>query len=121
MRSEALQYFSENLRDKVIINKSINIPIILSFGVGGKKTYRGGAIYGKKSEIVRVLDILIHNAEYNNWGSPKKTDNENVIGYLNFKAKVYLDDTLENIRLSVQFQKGGKYYYNFEVNKIKNE
>ena len=66
-----------------------------------------------------MLPDLIKYAEYNNWGNPKATDGPNIIGYLNFKCKCMIDGKKENIRLAVQFQKGGKYYYNIEINKKK--
>ncbi len=46
-------------------------------------------------------------------------DGPNIIGYLNFKCKCMIDGKKENVRLAVQFQKGGKYYYNIEINKKK--
>lgn len=32
------------------------------------------------------------------------------------QLKCIIDGAKENIRLAVQFQKGGKYYYNIEIN-----
>ena len=84
-----------------------------------RKTAFGEAIYFKKAAAVVVLPEIIKYAEYNNWGKPKTTDGPNIIGYLNFKCKCLIDGKKENIRLAVQFQKGGKYYYNIEINKKK--
>ena len=57
------------------------------------------------------------------WQRPSWWNNriysKDIIGYLNFKAKCILDDKVEHLRIAVQLQKGGKFYYNIEVNMIK--
>lgn len=99
-----------------VINKDFGIPIKITV-TSGRKTSKGEAIYSKKAAVVLILPEIIKNAKYNNWGNPKPTDGQNVKGFLNFKCKCKIDGRLECIRIAVQFQKGGKYYYNIEVNK----
>jgi hypothetical protein len=99
----------------VIQNLDTGLPITISV-TSARKTAYGEAIYFKKAAAILVLPEIIKHAQYNNWGSPKSTDGPNIIGYLNFKCKCLIDGSKENIRLAVQFQKGGKYYYNIEVN-----
>ena len=98
-----------------IQNLDTGLPIIISV-TSARKTAYGEAIYFKKAAAILILPEIIKHAQYNNWGAPKSTDGPNIIGYLNFKCKCIIDGTKENIRLAVQFQKGGKYYYNIEVN-----
>lgn len=98
-----------------IQNIDTGLPIIISV-TSARKTAYGEAIYFKKAAAILILPEIIKYAQYNNWGSPKATDGPNIIGYLNFKCKCIIDGAKENIRLAVQFQKGGKYYYNIEVN-----
>ena len=102
----------------VVTNVDTGLPIIISV-TSARKTALGEAIYFKKVAAVLALPEIIKYAEYNNWGNPKTTDGPNIIGYLNFKCKCIIDGKKENIRLAVQFQKGGKYYYNIEINKKK--
>jgi len=116
LRHLVLDYVKKYFKGVVVKNLSLNIPIIISVS-SGRKTALGGAMYRKKAELIRILPDLIRVAQYNNFGSRKATDNSSVIGYLNFKAKCRLDEKTEHIRLAVQFQKGGKFYYNVEVNK----
>lgn len=99
-----------------VINKDFGIPIKITVS-SGRKTAKGESIYSKKAAAVLILPEIIQNAKYNNWGDAKPTDGANVKGFLNFKCKCRIDGRLEVIRLAVQFQKGGKYYYNIEVNK----
>ena len=102
----------------VVTNLDTRLPIIISV-TSARKTAFGEAIYYKKAASVLVLPDIIKYAKYNNWGAPKPTDGPNIIGYLNFKCKCNIDGKHENVRLAVQFQKGGKYYYNIEINKKK--
>lgn len=92
-----------------IINIDTGLPITISV-TSARKTAFGEAIYFKKVAATLMLPELIKYAEYNNWGNPKETDGPNIIGYLNFKCKCMIDGKKENVRLAVQFQKGGKYY-----------
>ena len=99
----------------VIQNIDTGLPITISV-TSARKTAYGEAIYFKKAAAILALPEIIKYAQYNNWGPPKAIDGPNIIGYLNFKCKCIIDGAKENIRLAVQFQKGGKYYYNIEVN-----
>jgi hypothetical protein len=118
LRALIFTYIKNKYSGMVITNVDTGLPIIISV-TSARKTAFGEAIYFKKAASVLVLPEIIKYAEYNNWGNPKDTDGPNIIGYLNFKCKCVIDGKKENIRLAVQFQKGGKYYYNIEVNKKK--
>lgn len=74
-------------------------------------------MYYKKAAILTILPDIIKYAQFNNWGNKKQTDGPNIIGYLNFKCKCIIDGEKNCVRIAVQMQKGGKYYYNVEVNK----
>ncbi|MBQ3355332.1 MAG: hypothetical protein IJG41_09325 [Bacteroidales bacterium] len=111
-------FIKNNFSGMVVENLDTSLPIIVSV-TSARKTAFGEAIYFKKAAAVLILPEIIKYAKYNNWGNPKSTDGPNIIGYLNFKCKCIIDGNKENIRLAVQFQKGGKYYYNIEINKKK--
>ena len=51
----------------------------------------------------------------------KETDNKSIIGYLNYKCFVIIDNKKECLRVAIKFQNDGKFYYNIEVNKEKNK
>ena len=116
LRAVIFDHIKKNYSGMVITNVDTGLPIIISV-TSARKTAFGEAIYFKKAAATLMLPELIRYAEYNNWGNPKPTDGPNIIGYLNFKCKCQIDGKKENIRLAVQFQKGGKYYYNIEINK----
>ena len=116
LRRLVLEYVKGYFKGLVVTNLHLNIPITISM-TSGRKTALGGAMYGKKAEFIRLLPEIIRVAQYNNFGARKNTDNPAVIGYLNFKVKCKLDGKTEHIRLAVQLQRGGNFYYNIEVNK----
>ncbi|MDR0619289.1 MAG: hypothetical protein LBG17_05270 [Bacteroidales bacterium] len=74
-----------------------------------------------KASVIKVLDVLVRNAAYNNWGNRKDTDPKNVVGFLNFKASVYINGKKECVRIAVRMTKEGigyvYPYYSVEVNK----
>lgn len=73
----------------------------------------------KKVAVLQCLDKLAEVAEFNNFGNRKNKDSQVIKGYLNFKAKVFIDGKLEIVRLSFVVQHDGKFYYNHEVSIIK--
>ena len=118
LRKTVQQYFKENLKGVTVVNDETRIPISITVS-SAKKTAFGEAMYHKKAEVIRVLPLLLKSAHYNNFGQRKPLDSPEILGYLNFKNKCYIDGKLEHVRIAVRFQKGGKFYYNVEVNMIK--
>lgn len=116
LRLETFEYLRKNYSGKTVLNRDLNIPITVSVK-SCRKTAYGEAMYIKKSASVLILNEILQNAKYNNFGERKENDSPSVIGYLNFKCKCLIDGQKECVRLSIQFQKGCKFYYNIEVNK----
>lgn len=108
--------FLKNLSGKVVVNLDTQLPITISTS-GCRKSSFGESMYYKKAAILTILPDIIKYAQFNNWGNKKQTDGPNIIGYLNFKCKCIIDGEKNCVRIAVQMQKGGKYYYNVEVNK----
>jgi hypothetical protein len=97
------------------VNNQFRHKIILSVGIRGRKVSSIGSIYSAKAEAIKIIDQLIENAEYNNWGEKKDTDPDFVTVYLNFKVKCKIDSIVHFIRLSIQVRKDGTFYYNHET------
>ena len=112
------KYYEQNIQNKIIKNANLGIWIKFSSLGKGKVSY-GGAKYAKKTSVIECLPRLLEVAEYNNFGCPKDTDLSTVLGYLNFKAKVKINETTEHIRLSVVWKTSGFLYYNHEINENK--
>lgn len=116
LRRVIFEYIKKNFSGLEVINDDIKIKVTVSTR-GLRKSSFGEAMYSKKAVVLYVLPDLIKYAKYNNFGKRKEQDNKDVLGYLNFKSKCEIDGKVEHLRLSVRFQKGGKFYYNIEVNK----
>jgi len=112
------QYYRKNLQGKNVINKHLNVRVSFTSLGQGKIAY-GGRKTMKKAAIIQCLDKLVEVAQYNNFGIRKPTDPQSVLGYLNFKAKVKINDVLEHVRITVLIKKNGKMYYNHEINFVK--
>jgi len=119
LRKIALELYKKKISGKSIINKHLGHKIEFTNKPGGRKVSYGGSIYIEKVLFVTVIDKLLENAIYNNFGTAKTSDNNLVVGYLNFKVKGKINGKIYHLRISVQLRKNGKLYYNHEINLIK--
>ena len=111
-------YYEKNIQGRSVINKHLGITISFTSIGKGKIAYGNKTLYAKKVAVVQCLPELLRVAKYNNFGVRKPDDKTNVVGFLNFKGKVKINETIENVRLSVMFRTDGKFFYNHEVNII---
>ncbi len=113
------EYYAANLQGKCVVNLHLGIKIHFT-SLGKSELAYGRALHAKKAAIVKCLPDLLRYAEYNNFGIRKETDASNILGYLNFKAKVKINKKTECVRLTVLLKKDGTavYYpfYHCEVN-----
>ena len=115
-RKKVMDYYRTHyLNGKKVTNQHLGITVEFDPD-GADKTSRGGAIYLKKKCLVEVLSEMIQYAEYSNWGDRKAKDKPSVIGFLNFKVKVKIDEKIENIHLVIRVTNDGKFHYTMEVN-----
>ena len=114
------EYYSVHLQGKSVINKHFGIKIIFN-NIGKSELAHGRALHAKKVAILFCLADLVSEAEYSNFGNRKTSDLETVLGYLNFKAKVKIDDKIENVRITILLKTNLKAYYHHEVNVIKKQ
>ncbi len=121
LRETVFEYYRNNIMGKSIVNIDKGYKIQFTNKPGGRKIAFGGSMYREKAEAVKMIMDLIRVAQYNNWGHPKTTDKEYVIGYLNFKAKGKINGKMYNFRIAIQLRTDGNLYYNHEINIIKNK
>jgi len=116
-------YYSEHIQGQIVTNKDLGIPI--KFTAEGKaEIAHGGSMSSNKASVVQCLLEVAEVAEFNNWHTRDDDDPKNVVGYLNFKAKVKIGESTKNVRFSVVMKTDGCFYYNFynhEVNTIRNK
>ena len=112
------EYYSAKYQGRKVSNEHLGISITFT-SLGKSELAYGRALHAKKAAIIKCLSDLLKYAEYNNFGIRKDNDAPSVLGYLNFKAKVKINEKIEIIRLTVILKKNGEasYYpfYNYEV------
>jgi Large polyvalent protein-associated domain 3 len=115
LRELVRDFYKKNLQGKLVLNKDRHLIIqFTSDGLG--KLYRGSTINPLKASAIKVLAEMIEIAEYSNFGGRKETDKQNVIGFLNFKSKAIIGNTLYHFRISIKFKTDGKAYYSHTIN-----
>ena len=116
LREYTLEYYLENyggrsLSKKFFKEEDIHIEF---FNTAGKKLQK--PIYKEKVAVLEHLESLIKNSTYNNWGNRKESSPPNIIGYLNFKAKVTIDGEKRHVRISIAVDRDRKFRFKtFEV------
>lgn len=111
LREYTLEYYLENYGGKSISKnffKEDNIQIEF-FNTAGKKLQK--PIYKEKVAVLEHLESLIKNSTYNNWGNRKESSPPNIIGYLNFKAKVTIDGEKRHVRISIAVDEKRKFRF----------
>jgi hypothetical protein len=112
-------FYKEHIQGQTVVNKDVGIKIrFTSDGLG--KMSEARRIGRINAAAVQILMSMLENAEYSNMGQRKTTDKENVLGYLNFKAKVKIDDKTYHFRMAVKLKTDMKAYYNHTVNRYDN-
>jgi len=98
LRVFTLTYYNDHLKGKTVAIKNAlaNVEFVTK---AGRKILK--PIYKEKVAVINHLEELIKNSTYNNWGSRKKTDSPDVLGYLNFKSKVDIDGEKRHVRISI--------------------
>ena len=109
------EYYTKHLQGKSVVNKHLRIRIYFT-SLGKGKLAFGGGRYIKRAILMLCLPKLLEVAEFNNFGQRKEKDSMAVLGYLNFKAKVRIDNKIENIRIAVMVKTDGKVYYSHDIN-----
>ena len=117
-RKSVAKYYADNLQGKTVVNNHLRINIKFT-ALGKAELAYGKALHLKKTAVLSALPTLLKVAKYNNFGIRKESDPKEMLGYLNFKAFVFIDNKKECVRISVRLLKTGDIYYNHEVNIIK--
>ena len=115
-RKKVFRYYKTNYQNKLsVYNEALGIEIKFD-RTGSNKMSFGGKIYPAKACSVEILDQLLQYAEYSNWGERKSNDAADVKGYLNFKAKAFIDNKIEYLHLVLRVKNDGSYHYSLEIN-----
>ena len=119
LRSFTMKYYNLYLKgDSATIEKYLKEVVFIN--TAGRKIAYGEAMYSAKAAVIAHLKTLIKNSTYNNWGDRKTSDRKDVLGYLNFKSKITIDNKKRHVRISLVVYKDRRTELkNVEVGKNK--
>lgn len=110
-------YFNKNLRGKSVKNLHKGVTVKISRTGLNHLLYARNIGYVKIKAVV-VLDKMLKHAEYTNFKEKDENDSKDILGYLNFKCKVKIENKIQLFRLVVRLTTAGNFYYDHAV-KIK--
>ena len=104
LRNFLLVYYNTFLKGKklAIGNSLKSVKLVSS---SGRKIAHGGPIYAAKAAVINHFEEVVENSTYNNWGDRKKSDSKDLLGYLNFKSKVLIDNEKRHVRITIAVYK----------------
>ena len=119
LRTFTMKYYNLYLKgDSATIEKYVKEVVFIN--TAGRKIAYGEAMYSAKAAVIAHLKTLIKNSTYNNWGERKASDGKDVLGYLNFKSKITIDNKKRHVRISLVVYKDRRTELkNVEVGKNK--
>jgi len=119
LRTFTMKYYNLYLKgDSATIEKYVKEVVFIN--TAGRKIAYGEAMYSAKAAVIAHLKTLIKNSTYNNWGDRKSSDGKDVLGYLNFKSKITIDNKKRHVRISLVVYKDRRTELkNVEVGKNK--
>jgi len=119
LRTFTMKYYNLYLKgDSATIEKYVKEVVFIN--TAGRKIAYGEAMYSAKAAVIAHLKTLIKNSTYNNWGDRKVSDGKDVLGYLNFKSKITIDNKKRHVRISLVVYKDRRTELkNVEVGKNK--
>ena len=119
LRTFTMKYYNLYLKgDSATIEKYVKEVVFIN--TAGRKIAYGEAMYSAKAAVIAHLKTLIKNSTYNNWGDRKASDGKDVLGYLNFKSKITIDNKKRHVRISLVVYKNRRTELkNVEVGKNK--
>ena len=119
LRTFTMKYYNLYLKgDSATIEKYLKEVVFIN--TAGRKIAYGEAMYSAKAAVIAHLKTLIKNSTYNNWGDRKASDGKDVLGYLNFKSKITIDNKKRHVRISLVVYKDRRTELkNVEVGKKK--
>jgi len=110
LRAFTLDYYLSHLKGKKVAIKN-HLKEVIFTTKAGRKIAKGEAMYSEKAAVIEHLEELIKNSTYNNWGNRKESSPPNIIGYLNFKAKVTIDGEKRHVRISIAVDEKRKFRF----------
>ena len=114
LRKKMYDIYIEKYCGKSVVNLHTKIKILFD-NHSARKTSHGGVMYAEKAALITILNKICKNGHLLSVQKRKLKDNANVLGYLNFKANVLVDEKMEVVKFSVRVMKDGTFHYHIDI------
>ncbi len=114
LKKTAQEFYKENFKGKKVKNKDRGIIIEMT-STGIRHVLHARNVGYVKLKAIYVLDKMLEQAEFTNFKDRDADDFKEIIGYMNFKVSVMIEENLHKFRIVVRITKDGKFYYDHAV------
>ena len=115
-KNNAMAYFDENLRDKVIFCPAVDSDVLLRRR-GGKHIAKSNNTFRDKLQLVAAIPEMIKQGKYESYKATNKEKGSNIEGYYVLSVGVMIGDSLKPARVVLEKSNEGKALYDIGINK----
>ncbi|GAA0319191.1 hypothetical protein [Psychrobacter aestuarii] len=115
-KNNAMAYFDDNLKDKVIFCPAVKNDVILRRR-GGKHIAKANHTFRSKLQLVAAIPEMIKKGKYESYTKAVKGKAPNIYGYYVLHVTVVIDDIAKNARVVLEKNNEGEVLYDIGINK----
>lgn len=114
LKQKVKQFYNEKLQGNSVVNKDKGITVTFSSVGRNHVLYARSAGFEKLVAVFKLPEILAA-ATFLNFKNADENDHHTVVGYMNFKCPVKINEKLQHFRVVVRISKDGKFFYDHSV------
>lgn len=115
-KNNAMTYFDNNLKDKVVFCSAIDSDVLLRRR-GGKHIAKANHTFREKLQLVAAIPEMIKRGKYGHYTALNKEKGSNIEGYYMLNVDVMVGDDLKAARVVLEKNNEGKVLYDIGINK----
>ena len=115
-KNNAMAYFDNNLKDKVVFCPAIDSDVLLRRR-GGKHIAKSNNTFREKLKLVTAIPEMIKRGKYGHYTALNKEKGSNIAGYYVLNVEVMIDDSLKAARVVLEKNNEGEVLYDIGINK----
>ncbi|WP_010197121.1 hypothetical protein [Psychrobacter sp. PAMC 21119] len=115
-KNNAMAYFDQNLKDKVVFCPAIDSDVLLRRR-GGKHIAKANHTFREKLKLVAAIPAMIKQGKYGHYTALNKDKGSNIEGYYVLNVDVIVGDDLKAARVVLEKNNEGKVLYDIGINK----
>ena len=115
-KNNAMAYFDNNLKDKVVFCHAIDSDVLLRRR-GGKHIAKSNNTFREKLKMVTAIPEMIKRGKYGHYTALNKEKGSNIAGYYVLNVEVMIGDSLKAARVVLEKNNEGEVLYDIGINK----